>query len=88
LLTVPADSADPYLGWLTQIEFRPSATERVCIALAADVLVITGYSPALAQNIEFGADQGASGHSHIEYWPDHFFLDEASVPLVVQWTTD
>ena len=87
-LRVPEESASPYSGWLTHIEFRPDDSERVLIELDGDVLMISGYHPALAANLEFDANQPGSGHDHVEYFPDHPFLNEQSVPLVVVWKAD
>ena len=61
---------------------------RVCIVKDSDKVVINGsphHLRLLAENIEAVADDGeVDQHLHIEYYPDHFFLDERSEPLVVE----
>ncbi|MEV7027432.1 hypothetical protein [Kitasatospora sp. NPDC093558] len=50
------------------------------------VLVISGDAPAravLADNLRAMADEDDGGHLHIEHFPDHPYLVEGSLPLVV-----
>jgi hypothetical protein len=65
----------------------------VSIARADDEIVISGSKEKLsilAQNIRSLADSERSGspnricdHVHLEYYPDHFFLAEGSLPVLV-----
>jgi len=88
-------SQDPYPGHAKTLRLALS-NEPVCIALAGDEISVCGAADKLrilAQNIRLLADQQkqeSSGrtrlHSHIEYYPGHFFLKAESIPLVVAKT--
>lgn len=50
-------------------------------------LVVEGdprYLAVLAANITALANNSVQGHLHIEFFPGHFYLDEASDPVVVK----
>jgi hypothetical protein len=51
-----------------------------------DQIVISGSSEKLqklAKNIESTANNSSSTHTHIEFFPGHFFLEPDSVPLII-----
>ncbi|MFD6446787.1 hypothetical protein ACFWEJ_16900 [Promicromonospora sp. NPDC060204] len=77
----------PYETALRRMEIR-QAVGKVKIHVPADgVLEIGGDSDSmafLAENIEdFAVSASGSYHWHVEHFPGHEYLDEASVPLVV-----
>ncbi|MCG6498278.1 hypothetical protein [Kitasatospora sp. A2-31] len=83
-----AATAAPNRNALMGIEVR--ATPGPGVLLHHDperhLLVIGGDAAAravLAENLRGMAAAGAGGHLHVEYHPDHFYLAEGSLPLVV-----
>lgn len=73
---------------LTGVDVRDTPGPGVLLHLDASrrVLVISGDGPArtvLADNLREMAELDDGGHLHIEYFPDHFFLAEGSLALVV-----
>jgi hypothetical protein len=86
---------DPYPGHAKSLRLALS-DEPVCIRLTGDEISVCGASDKLkilAQNIRALADQEkqeSNGriqlHSHIEYYPGHYFLKAESIPLVVTKT--
>jgi hypothetical protein len=78
-----------YSRWLNAIRVTTSPDDRVHIAYTADDNELNiGCPPAtletLAWNLAgFMADESPGSHRHEEFYPDHFYLDQASVPLVV-----
>jgi hypothetical protein len=77
----------PYEVSLTGIDIRRTESSKVSIGVAdAGRLLITGeLSPlgVLGANLrELAANGGPDEHLHVEYFPDHFYLDESSVPVV------
>jgi hypothetical protein len=73
---------------LERIEFREREGQ-LSIGAENSALVIAGAKNLLrllAQNIEFLIEDdspSASDHLHIEYVPDHYYLSEQSIPVVV-----
>ncbi|MFJ1969402.1 hypothetical protein ACIO93_12110 [Streptomyces sp. NPDC087903] len=81
--TAPADG-----GTLAAIEVRtaPGSGVRTEVDASRHVLVISGGSGAravLADNLRAMAETSEGGHLHIDHFPDHPYLVEGSVPLVV-----
>jgi hypothetical protein len=79
-----------YDGFVGQIRVI-LGDNRVRISLEGAVLSIEGrqaYLSLLAENIaSLAADNAPLGsHLHIEYHPNHYYLEEGSVPLVVELT--
>lgn len=82
----------PYDGFLKflDIEIRAEAS-RVIAVREGDTLHIVGSDgmiKILAENIEMLVDDvrrsGISEkHLHVEYHPDHYYLDSSSVPLIL-----
>ncbi|MER5552251.1 hypothetical protein ABT001_11290 [Streptomyces sp. NPDC002793] len=75
-------------GTLVGIETRKTSGTGARIALDAprQVLVISGDPGAraiLADNLRAMAAAEDGGHLHIDYFPDHPYLVEGSVPIVV-----
>ncbi|MFJ9756480.1 hypothetical protein [Streptomyces sp. NPDC101149] len=73
---------------MTGIEARKTSGPGVRIDLDASrrVLVITGDPAAravLADNLQAMATAEDGGHLHIDYFPEHPYLAEGSVPIVV-----
>ncbi len=89
-LTQEAYPYDKLLGKL-QIRFEPEA--KVVIQQHEGVLMISGSKENLsvmADNMLQLAGHPPSSnsiphHLHLEYYPDHYFLDIESTPLVVSW---
>lgn len=87
-VAVPSYPPDPYERWLGSIVVRPRPTFLVEIGVDNGALVAAGGQDALAllaDNIAaFANSHGPLGqHQHIEYFPDHYYLREGSLPLVV-----
>ncbi|MFJ9871056.1 hypothetical protein [Streptomyces sp. NPDC101165] len=82
-------STSPLAGeTLAGIEVRKTAGPGVRIELDASrqVLVISGDFGAraiLADNLQAMATAETGGHLHIDYFPEHPYLVEGSVPIVV-----
>jgi hypothetical protein len=79
----PADS-----DTLAGIEVRKATGPgvRVDVDASRQVLVISGDSSAraiLADNLQVMAVAGEDGHLHIDYFPEHPYLVEGSMPIVV-----
>ena len=73
---------------LAGIEVKKASGPGVLIELDAtrQVLVISGDPGAraiLAANLQTMATAEEGGHLHIDYFPDHAYLVEGSVPVVV-----
>ena len=79
----------PYSRYLAGIRVRSTAQGLVKMSVDADrqVLAFTGSRQSmkvLAENIRGLCREGVSGeHLHIEYFPDHFYLAESRISLVV-----
>jgi hypothetical protein len=70
------------------VEAREGTGPGVSIAvdLERQILVISGDPAAralLADNLRGMAEMEDGGHLHVDYFPNHPFLAEGSVPLVV-----
>jgi len=87
-LRMPSAPASPYTGYLRSLEIKVGEgnvhilrdDDRVHIAGSVEKMGI------LAKNIASLASQESnhsSEHSHIEYYPGHFYLAEESEPLVL-----
>lgn len=81
--TAPVDT-----DTLAGIEVRKASGSGVRIDVDASrrVLVISGDSSAraiLADNLQAMAEAGEGGHLHIDYFPEHPYLVEGSMPVVV-----
>jgi hypothetical protein len=80
----------PYKRWLSSIDFQATQSEYVHISRSADgqSLVIAfsaQHANLLIANIaEVLIDCEPGHHRHEEYYPGHFYLTEASVPVVVE----
>jgi hypothetical protein len=89
-LANPVDlSLLPSENFLTTLQIIQEES-MVKITVEQDSLIIKGKKEklsTLAQNIRFHADlaksTGENNHIHIEYFPDHFYLDPSSFPLIV-----
>ncbi|WP_328557679.1 MULTISPECIES: Imm32 family immunity protein [unclassified Streptomyces] len=73
---------------LAGIEVKETSGPGVLIRRDAErqILVISGDSAdraQLAANLRDMAAAEDGGHLHIDYYPDHFYLAEGSLPLVV-----
>jgi len=80
----------PYARWLTGIVVRRGDAESVTVGYSDDRLDLTIGCPephveAVAWNIAGCMLDAAVGyHRHEEAYPEHFYLDERAVPLVVE----
>ncbi|MFJ3792913.1 hypothetical protein [Kitasatospora sp. NPDC090091] len=83
-----AATTTPSGNALTGIEVRTTPGPGVLVHYDSErqLLVIGGDAAAravLAENVRDMASATEGGHLHVEYHPDHFYLAEGSVPLVV-----
>ncbi|MDX3667605.1 Imm32 family immunity protein [Streptomyces europaeiscabiei] len=88
--TSPGDDPSPYPRCLTGIRVRSTAPGLVKMSVDVDrqALTFTGSGESmkvLAENILGLCREGVPGdHLHIEYFPDHFYLAESRISLVVE----
>jgi hypothetical protein len=90
LVTPPAQSVQPYEGFLRVLVVKPSSS-KVRFARDGATLLISGsdaFREVLAESIETLADGSLGDHIHVEYHPDHYYLDPASAWLVVTLLTE
>jgi hypothetical protein len=85
------DDPSPYGRCLARVDVvRASGPVVVVCAPGSDVLDIRGGSAQLdllAANIEgFAAEGDVTSHLHIDYLPEHDYLDESAEPLVIALT--
>jgi hypothetical protein len=78
----------PYDGFLRQIVIRP-ARGKVQIERDDSILLISGdpdFRSVLAENIEslLKAGDASLSHLHVDYHPDHFYLEPTSSSLVIE----
>jgi hypothetical protein len=69
-----------------EVSTTPGPGVLLHVDAARQVLLISGDAGAravLAANLRAMAEEEDGGHLHIDYYPDHFYLAEGSVPLVV-----
>jgi hypothetical protein len=83
----PPKPPDPYDCWITSIAIHPETEPQLLITASATSLTIRGGRKSLellGENIEYFANREDDGrHTHIEYYPGHFYLREGSMPLIV-----
>jgi ribosomal protein S18 acetylase RimI-like enzyme len=92
---VPDGPASPYDGYL-QIIYVQRTYRLVKIDRAGDILNISGSGAnlqILSENVSFVATQVANDlasgtHLHVEYYPDHPFLDPTAIPLIIECLAD
>jgi hypothetical protein len=80
----------PYDRLLKEISIAPKLNAKVYVGQMGERMVISGsleYLSILAENIRHLAEHPISSsavpyHIHIEYYPDHFYLEKESTPLV------
>ena len=94
LSTPNAIQSAPYDAFITAIHLKRQEGH-VVIQRTDTVLTICGSLEnlaLLADNLKWLANQvtvtGCDNHLHIEYYPDHFYLNASSVPLVVSVETN
>ena len=83
----------PYDGLLEEISIALKPDAKVYIGQEEEKMVISGsqeYLSILADNLRFLVENSISFslnsefyHIHIEYYPEHFYLEKESIPLVV-----
>jgi len=79
----------PYRTFLQGISVAATPGRRVTLRLddAEETLAITGdpeYLKVLAENIaELAAPGDRATHLHVDYFPDHFYLEQGSAPTTV-----
>jgi hypothetical protein len=79
----------PYARWLSAIEVTATDDPRVSIGYSDDrsEIVIscpTKWRKTLAWNVAGCMAQASSGsHRHEEWFPDHLYLEDDAVPLVI-----
>ncbi|CAM3243625.1 hypothetical protein STSO111631_09435 [Stackebrandtia soli] len=83
-----ADDPYPYVGSLSRIIVRQSNRKIVMRVVDGKDFEACGNMDSLrqlARNVEnFAASAYGKDHLHVDYYPDHFYLDEESVSLVVR----
>lgn len=81
-------SPAPYDKFLKSIIIKTVPGQRLTFSATEDGdLLIAGESTGLeilAGNLKWFADgeRGTGDHMHVEYFPDHFYLAEDSIPMV------
>jgi hypothetical protein len=87
VLLQPGSEAAPYEEFMSKLVVRHDSG-RVSVTKKLDEVLITGspqHLRLLAENIEALADDAEGDrHLHVEYYPDHFYLDQSSEPLVIE----
>lgn len=89
ITTGPGADPAPYARHLAGIRTRSTASGPVELSVDEDrrMLTLTGSGESmavLAENIRGLCREGVPGeHLHIEYFPDHFYLAESRISLVV-----
>jgi hypothetical protein len=84
-----ADAA-PYEVCLTRLRIRTVPAGGVVLSVSAEAreVLVEGEAEGLrvlGENLRaLAAEADYGDHLHIEYFPEHFYLDESSVPAVVQ----
>ena len=81
----------PYDGLLKEISIALKPNTLVYVGQEEERMVISGsqeYLSLLADDIRFLMENSTSSnsefyHIHIEYYPEHFYLEQESIPLVV-----
>lgn len=87
-LEAGADPA-PYQRFFREVTVAVAPGRKVALRMvdAGDTLAITGdpvYLGVLAENVEGLADSGdVDTHVHVDYFPDHFYLEEGSAPATL-----
>ncbi|CAM3243266.1 hypothetical protein STSO111631_09405 [Stackebrandtia soli] len=83
-----ADDPYPYVGSLSRITVRQSNRKIVMRVVDGKDFEVCGNMDSLrqlARNIEnFAASAYGKDHLHVDYHPDHWYLEEESVSLVVR----
>jgi hypothetical protein len=89
ITTGTGDDPAPYAAYLTAIRVRSTADGLVEVSVdeQRQALTVEGSGESmsvLADNIRGLCREGVPGeHMHIEYFPDHFYLAESPVSLVI-----
>ncbi len=86
LVIPPEQDAGPYDGFLVEVVVEPT-TGKLRIARRGGTLLISGGDESravLAKNIESLAEGTLGDHIHVEYHPDHYYLDPSTASLVVE----
>lgn len=87
VLSVPtARDPGPYDGFLVEIAVA-RVRGKVRIERRGEAMVISGEDSSreiLAKNLEALGAGGLGDHVHIEYHPEHHYLESRSAPLVVE----
>jgi hypothetical protein len=85
-LSIPPISPAPYLGYVQSLELERGAG-KVSVSRSGESVNVSGSADSLAllaHNIEqLAFSENCQDHLHIEFRPQHFYLNEESVPLVV-----
>jgi hypothetical protein len=86
-LFIPSIPPAPYLGYVRSLTPERGAGN-VCVSRGGENVNISRSAnklAILARNIErLASSESCKDHTHIEYHPQHFYLKEESVPLVVE----
>ena len=83
-----SSTASPGSNDLVGVEVKKTSGPGVLVRLDSErqILVISGDSAGravLADNLLSMASAEDGGHLHVDYFPEHFYLAEGSLPLVV-----
>ena len=91
---IPDEDASPYEMYLTGIEVRLVPDRRVTLSVdpARGVLDIAGsqaFLDVMASSIRGLSQSGRSDqHLHVDYFPDHFYLEPSEASLVIYLSGD
>lgn len=85
-LSIPSTPPAPYLGYVNSVELDPGVG-KVSVSRSGESVNISGSADSLslfAHNIErLAFSESCPDHVHIEFHPQHFYLSEESVPLII-----
>jgi len=85
-LSIPSTPPVPHLGYLKSLELERSVG-KVSVSRSGESVNVSGSADCLAlfaHNIEqLAYSESCPDHLHVEFHPQHFYLNEESVPLVM-----
>jgi hypothetical protein len=86
-VVVPPGSPEPYQEWLDTIMVRPRVMSHLLVDRWQHQLVFIGDRKSLdilADSLDFlvSTPRVPGRHMHIEYFPDHHYLQKGSIPVV------
>jgi hypothetical protein len=85
-LFIPSAPPAPYLGYVKSLELE-RGVGKVSVSRSGESVNVSesaDYLALFAHNIErLASSESCQDHLHIEFHPQHFYLNKESVPLVI-----